>query len=295
MLTFRKLPLGRGLRAALGRAALRLFGALVLVQTRPARRVHQRLDAPVEAEAAAVEDDLLDARGDFALCNRAPHPLRGLSYDSSYLADFLSTISGPVVLVGHSYGGMVITNAATGNANVKALVFDDAYIPAAKDTLLGLTGAEPGAPVTFLPKFIPPSGTTIKISLEYQDNGKSVRRPAQDWIRDVKTKKALASDWVFAGSRLFKDPLNPAGPPEYLANSGDVICIANFDTALLDLPIDSTKDNENLSFEANTDAIPALETPVTLILEPVLAKKKASSPRGSRAASASASIPLSAE
>ena len=66
-----------------------------------------------------------------------PNPLRGLSYDSSYLADFLSTISGPVVLVGHSYGGMVITNAATANPDVKALVYDDAYIPAATDTLLG--------------------------------------------------------------------------------------------------------------------------------------------------------------
>ena len=74
-----------------------------------------------------------------------PNPLRGLSYDASYLADFLSTISGPVVLVGHSYGGMVITNAATGNPDVKALVYDDAYIPAATDTLLGLTSAEPGS------------------------------------------------------------------------------------------------------------------------------------------------------
>jgi pimeloyl-ACP methyl ester carboxylesterase len=68
-----------------------------------------------------------------------PNPLRGLSYDSSYLADFLSTISGPVVLVGHSYGGMVITNAATGNSNVKALVYDDAYMPAQGEALVDLT------------------------------------------------------------------------------------------------------------------------------------------------------------
>jgi len=68
-----------------------------------------------------------------------PNPLRGLSYDSSYLADFLSTISGPVVLVGHSYGGMVITNAATGNSNVKALVYDDAYLPAQGEDLVDLT------------------------------------------------------------------------------------------------------------------------------------------------------------
>ncbi len=74
-----------------------------------------------------------------------PNPLRGVTYDSAYLADFLSTISGPIVLVGHSYGGFAITNAATGNPNVKALVYDDAYIPAQGDTLLGLTTAKPGS------------------------------------------------------------------------------------------------------------------------------------------------------
>jgi pimeloyl-ACP methyl ester carboxylesterase len=74
-----------------------------------------------------------------------PNPLQGLTYDSRTLAGFLGTISGPIVLVGHSYGGMVITNAATGNPNVKALVYVDAYIPARGDTLQGLTGAKPGS------------------------------------------------------------------------------------------------------------------------------------------------------
>ena len=77
-----------------------------------------------------------------------PNPLRGVSYDSAYLADFLSSpalVGQPVVLVGHSYGGFVISNAATGNPNVKALVYDDAYIPAQGDTLLGLTAAKPGS------------------------------------------------------------------------------------------------------------------------------------------------------
>ena len=69
-----------------------------------------------------------------------PNPLRGVSYDSQYLSDFLSTISGPIVLVGHSYGGFVITNAATGNSNVKALVYVDAFIPAAGQALGSLTG-----------------------------------------------------------------------------------------------------------------------------------------------------------
>ncbi len=55
------------------------------------------------------------------------NPLRGPLADAEYLRQFLSTISGPVVLVGHSYGGAVISNAATGNANVKSLVYVAAY------------------------------------------------------------------------------------------------------------------------------------------------------------------------
>jgi pimeloyl-ACP methyl ester carboxylesterase len=74
-----------------------------------------------------------------------PNPLRGLASDSAYLESYLSTISGPIVLVGHSYGGMVITNAATGNPNVKALVYDDAFEPAAGETVAELTFAKPGS------------------------------------------------------------------------------------------------------------------------------------------------------
>ncbi len=73
-----------------------------------------------------------------------PNPLRGVPGDSAYLASFLTSVTGPVVLVGHSYGGMVITNAAIGNANVKALVYVDAYIPVQGETIAGLTGAKPG-------------------------------------------------------------------------------------------------------------------------------------------------------
>ncbi|RKG82455.1 alpha/beta fold hydrolase [Corallococcus terminator] len=55
------------------------------------------------------------------------NPLRSISGDAEYLRSFLSTLTGPLVLVGHSYGGAVITNAATGNPNVKALVYVAAY------------------------------------------------------------------------------------------------------------------------------------------------------------------------
>jgi pimeloyl-ACP methyl ester carboxylesterase len=74
-----------------------------------------------------------------------PNPLQGLSYDSAFLADFLHTISGPIVLVGHSYGGAVITNAATGDPQVKALVYVDAFAPAQGQTLAQLLASIPGS------------------------------------------------------------------------------------------------------------------------------------------------------
>ena len=74
-----------------------------------------------------------------------PNPLRGLDFDPAYLADFLHTISGPIVLVGHSYGGAVITNAATGDPQVKALVYVDAFAPAQGQTLAQLLAAYPGS------------------------------------------------------------------------------------------------------------------------------------------------------
>jgi pimeloyl-ACP methyl ester carboxylesterase len=69
-----------------------------------------------------------------------PNTLRGPSQDAPYLASYLQTIPGPIVLVAHSYGGFVITNAATGNPNVKALVYIDAFAPDENETALDLVG-----------------------------------------------------------------------------------------------------------------------------------------------------------
>ncbi len=70
-----------------------------------------------------------------------PNPLMGLSSDSAAIDAFLHTITGPIVLVGHSYGGAVISNAADGDSQVNALVYVDAFIPDINETLEGLTGA----------------------------------------------------------------------------------------------------------------------------------------------------------
>jgi pimeloyl-ACP methyl ester carboxylesterase len=58
-----------------------------------------------------------------------PNPLRGIAHDSAYLASFLNQLPGPVLAVGHSYGGAVISNAATDAANVVGLVFVAAFAP----------------------------------------------------------------------------------------------------------------------------------------------------------------------
>jgi hypothetical protein len=134
--------------------------------------------------------------------------------------------------------------------------------------------AMPGSTVKFQPKYQPPTGTRIKISLRYEENGREVIVPAQKWIRNANTRKDLDQDWVFAGSHLIPDRFEPNKPPYYLANDGDVICVSNFEGALLDLPINSPKDNSELVFEANTDRIPPKDTVVVVILEPVLEKKK---------------------
>jgi pimeloyl-ACP methyl ester carboxylesterase len=71
-----------------------------------------------------------------------PNPLRNLTTDGQTIADFLATLSGPIILVGHSYGGAVITQAATGNPNVKALVYEDAFAPDEGEAIFPLAGAD---------------------------------------------------------------------------------------------------------------------------------------------------------
>jgi len=74
-------------------------------------------------------------------------PLRSLHGDAAYLRSVLATIAGPIVLVGHSYGGMVLTNAATGNANVKALVYIAAFAPDQGEKQIELILKNPGSEI----------------------------------------------------------------------------------------------------------------------------------------------------
>jgi pimeloyl-ACP methyl ester carboxylesterase len=86
-------------------------------------------------EVTELEKEDYDAR---AISN----PLEDLTTDAESVKSFLATIKGPIVLVGHSYGGSVITNAADGNPNVKALVYVDAAAPDVGETNGSLSGAD---------------------------------------------------------------------------------------------------------------------------------------------------------
>ncbi|MEW2514535.1 alpha/beta hydrolase [Streptomyces sp. NPDC046870] len=84
------------------------------------------------------------------------NPLRGLADDAAYVRSVLASAKGPVVLVGHSYGGAVISEAATGDPNVKALVYIGAFLPDKGESALELSNKFPGStlgenlnPVTF--------------------------------------------------------------------------------------------------------------------------------------------------
>ncbi len=75
----------------------------------------------------------------------AANPLRSLAGDADYIGRVLASIDAPVVLVGHSYGGSVISEAADGHTNVKALVYVSGFAPEKGETSFGLTDKFPGA------------------------------------------------------------------------------------------------------------------------------------------------------
>jgi hypothetical protein len=129
-----------------------------------------------------------------------------------------------------------------------------------------LTGAEPGHPVRFLPKFEPPTGTAIAIDLEWEQDGKRQKADAREWVLDERTKKPLAKDWVFAGSEFLEDPVTKKR--FYAADDGDLITVANFSSSILDLPFASTANDNDRVFVARTDKLPPLGTAVTMTFRP---------------------------
>jgi len=163
-----------------------------------------------------------------------------------------------------------------GTKEHESVVTVDVKAFAVHAALLAL-GATPGTSVVFHPEYKPATGPEIEVTVVWKDDkGQQHSARAQEWIRNQKTGKAMEHPWVFAGSRFFEDEVTKQ--KIYMAEGGDFICVSNFPSAMLDLPVASPQDNADLLFEAFTDRIPPRGTPVTLILTPKLDAKDAAAP-----------------
>lgn len=113
------------------------------------------------------------------------NPLRGVKSDAAYVAAVVGSVKGPVVLVGHSYGGSVISAAAQGQPNVKALVFVAAFAPEQGESAVDLSGKFPGSTL----------GPTLAPPIALPDGGKDL------YIQQDKFPSQFAAD-VASGAAL---------------------------------------------------------------------------------------------
>jgi pimeloyl-ACP methyl ester carboxylesterase len=193
--------------------AFAVAGSASAAPSRPAKRPKPTIvlvhGAWADASSFNGEISRLRARGLRAI---APaDPLRSLSGDAAYLASFLRTVRGPIVLVGHSYGGAVITDAATGNPNVKALVYLNAYVPDQGESVLDLASRFPGSlvPGALVPvPFALPNGIS---GVDLYLRRSSFRKV---FAADVPTRRAalMAAEQRPAAQQAFAEP---SGPPAW--------------------------------------------------------------------------------
>lgn len=128
-----------------------------------------------------------------------------------------------------------------------------------------LAGVNPGRTVQWDPEYKPAEGPRISVEVWYFNEQKElVKKNAKEMVRLVADGSPLKIDWVFGGSKFITDP---DGRELYAANGGELICLSNFSSAMIDLPIPSTAEAGALLFEANPDQIPPLNTPVLLVLK----------------------------
>ncbi|MGA5585208.1 alpha/beta fold hydrolase [Pseudomonas siliginis] len=123
----------------------------------------------------------------------AANPLRSVKSDAQSVADVLASVKTPVVLVGHSYGGPVISEAAYGNANVKALVYVAAFAPEKGETAAELSGRFPGSTL----------GPTLSAPVELSDGGKDL------YIQQDKFHEQFAADVSPADAKLMAATQRP--------------------------------------------------------------------------------------
>jgi pimeloyl-ACP methyl ester carboxylesterase len=148
------------------------------------------------AESASwdgVIDPLLDA-GHPVIA--APNPLRGLAADAAAVSDLVRTVDGPVVLVGHSYGGMVISNVAADTGEVVGLVYVCGFAPEPGDSAFTLSERFPGSTLGDTLRPVPRSdGTTdLYITTERFHDQFCADVPAEQAARMAATQRPATQE-----------------------------------------------------------------------------------------------------
>ena len=121
------------------------------------------------------------------------NPLRGVKFDAAYLSKALESIKGPVILVGHSYGGNVISNVPTASTNVKALVFVSGVAPDVGESAATLSGKFPGSTL----------GPTLSPPVVLADGSKDL------YIQQDKYPAQFAADVALSQSKLMATTQRP--------------------------------------------------------------------------------------
>lgn len=135
----------------------------------------------------------------------AANPLRGVKNDGTYIASLVADLKEPVVLVGHSYGGNVITEAANGHSNVKALVYVSAFAPDSGETVAELAGKFPGSTL----------GQALAPPAELGDGGKDL------YILQNKFPAQFAADVPSGQAALMAATQRPIAEAALNEKSGD--------------------------------------------------------------------------
>jgi hypothetical protein len=131
-------------------------------------------------------------------------------------------------------------------------------------TSLLAIGAKAGSPVQFQPEYKRATGSVIDIVVVWVDEDQEVKASlAQDWIKKGNTRKTMQYAWVFGGSGYWKNP--NTNETIYYGNDGSLVCLSNFPTATIDLPVESSNSNAARLYYANTSKIAPLKAPVRII------------------------------
>jgi pimeloyl-ACP methyl ester carboxylesterase len=183
-----------------------------------------------DGEVTALQQRGYDVR---AISN----PLENLITDAESVAAFLRSINGPIVLVGHSYGGAVITQAAAGIPNVKALVYVDAAAPDVGETNGSLSGADSvlkQKPEAELFDKLPEPGAPAGTSDLYLKKDIFLHNFGNDLPADVATR--LWATQRVASTGAFDTPATQAAwktiPSWYFLSTGDQIITPTSETAM---------------------------------------------------------------